>query len=554
MSHSCDMSNDSPTGSQPNNGQREDREDSGGENRPPNPPPHPGRYWVAPSASTPTANQSGANQPGPVPPGVVQPNSIAQTSIAQTSIRQTPVQPGPGHATVPVHQVPQQATQAAAWRGEGQTATMPTSPPLPGPASAPPTTSGPPSPPEFRSWASPVSAPLPPIGPVGGSTPQGPPPVGGYNGGQAQAPNPEPGRRKLSGFRAALIGGLVGAIVAGGVVGAALWNQDPALPTGTPVSTSGGSRPSATIAGESLDIRSILEKVGPSVVSIHTGTRQGDAAGSGIVINKDGLILTNAHVIDGATSIEVDFNDGRTGSATVVGSVVDNDVALISVKGMGGDLTPAVLGSSSDLQVGDGVVAIGNALNLGEAPSVTTGIVSALGRSLQSPTGATLTDLIQTDAAINPGNSGGALVNSQGQVVGVNTAILADAQNIGFALSIDSIKTIIDDVVAGRNVNVKRPLLGVETLDISMVDPEVVQRFDITATSGAFVQRVNSGSGAEVAGIQPGDVITEVDGRRVRSASDVGQAIKSRKPGDKVTITLERAGSRKTVTATLGEQ
>ncbi|HTO00455.1 MAG TPA: trypsin-like peptidase domain-containing protein, partial [Microthrixaceae bacterium] len=192
-----------------------------------------------------------------------------------------------------------------------------------------------------------MSAPLPPIGPVGGSTPQGPPPVGGYNGGQAQAPNPEPGRRKLSGFRAALIGGLVGAIVAGGVVGAALWNQDPALPTGTPVSTSGGSRPSATIAGESLDIRSILEKVGPSVVSIHTGTRQGDAAGSGIVINKDGLILTNAHVIDGATSIEVDFNDGRTGSATVVGSVVDNDVALISVKGMGGDLTPAVLGSSS---------------------------------------------------------------------------------------------------------------------------------------------------------------------------------------------------------------
>ena len=221
---------------------------------------------------------------------------------------------------------------------------------------------------------------------------------------------------------------------------------------------------------------------------------------------------------------------------------------------MGGDLTPTVLGSSSDLQVGDPVVAIGNALNLGEAPSVTTGIVSALGRSLQSPTGATLTALIQTDAAINPGNSGGALVNSTGQVVGVNTAILADAQNIGFALSIDSIKSIIDDVVAGRSVNVKRPLLGVETLDLAMVDPEVVQRFDVTATTGAFVQRVNSGSGAEAAGIQPGDVITELDGRRVRSASDVSQAIKSRKPGDKVTITLERSGSRKTVTATLGQQ
>ncbi|MGB3410582.1 MAG: trypsin-like peptidase domain-containing protein [Microthrixaceae bacterium] len=357
----------------------------------------------------------------------------------------------------------------------------------------------------------------------------------------------------MSGLRAALIGGLVGAIIAGGVVGAALWDRGPVAPTATPVATSGTQRPSAQIAGESLDIRSILAKVGPSVVSIHTGTRQGDAAGSGIIINKDGLVLTNAHVIDGATSIEVDLNDGRSATATVVGSVVDNDVALVSVKGLDG-LTPAVLGSSSDLQVGDAVVAIGNALNLGEAPSVTTGIVSALGRSLQSPTGATLTDLIQTDAAINPGNSGGALVNSKGEVVGVNTAILADAQNIGFALSIDSIKTIIDDVVAGRSVNVKRPLLGVETLDVSMVDPEVIQRFDISATAGAFVQRVTNGTGAEAAGIQPGDVITELDGRRVRSAADVSQAIKSRKPGDKVKITIERGQSTKSVTATLGEQ
>lgn len=356
----------------------------------------------------------------------------------------------------------------------------------------------------------------------------------------------------MGAVRAALIGGLVGAIVAGGVVGAALWDRGTAAPVGTPVSTSANQRPSATIPGEALDIRSILEKVGPSVVSIHTGTRQGDAAGSGIIINKDGLILTNAHVIEGATSIEVDLNDGRSATATVVGSVTDNDVALVSVKGLD-NLTPAVLGSSSDLQVGDSVVAIGNALNLGEAPSVTTGIVSAVGRSLQSPTGATLTDLIQTDAAINPGNSGGALVNSQGDVVGVNTAILADAQNIGFALSIDSIKSIIDDVVAGKSVNVARPLLGVETLDVSMVDPEVIQRFDITVTSGAFVQRVTSGTGAQAAGIEPGDVITKIDGSRVRSAQDVSQAIKSHKPGDAVKVTFERGTSEKTVTATLGQ-
>lgn len=434
--------------------------------------------------------------------------------------------------------------------------TPPTSPPLAGPVAAPPT--GPPTtPPAFGGWTAPEgTTPVVPRAPLGGATlpggsvPPGPPPVGGS---AAAAPQPAP--RRGGGVRAALVGGLVGAIVAGGVVGAALWDRSgTTATTATPVSAVENSRPSATVPGKNLDVRSLLNKVSPSVVSIHTGTRQGEAAGSGIIISKDGLVLTNAHVVEGATSIEIDLSDGRTVKARLIGSVPQNDVALIKAEGLGDEVVPAELGTSSELQVGDDVVAIGNALNLGEEPSVTTGIVSALGRSLDSPSGETLTDLIQTDAAINPGNSGGPLVNSQGQVVGVNTAILADAQNIGFALSIDSIKSIIDDVSSGKNVTSDQPVLGVETLDVAGVDTAVLNRFSITATAGAFVQTVSPGSGAEAAGMQAGDVIVEVDGRRIRTASDVGQAVKAKNPGDTIDITFERSGDQQKATATLGKK
>lgn len=354
-------------------------------------------------------------------------------------------------------------------------------------------------------------------------------------------------------IRSAIVGALVGAIVAGFLVGAGLWNNSSQTPVAQVVNTAERSRPSASISGKSLDIRSILDKVGPSVVSIHTGTRQGEAAGTGVIINKDGLILTNAHVIEGASTINVGFIDGQSASAEVVGAVVARDVALIKANNVSG-LVPAELGSSGDLQVGDDVVAIGNALNLGDTPSVTTGIVSALGRSLQSPTGYLLTDLIQTDAAINPGNSGGPLVNTQGQVVGVNTAILQDAQNIGFSLSIDSIRSIIDDVAAGREVDLKRPLLGVESLDVAYLDDQVISRFKISSTTGAFVQRVTTDSGADEAGLQAGDVVTSIDGRPIRNASDLTKRIGEKKPGDSVKIGIEREGVAKSVTATLGEQ
>jgi putative serine protease PepD len=421
-------------------------------------------------------------------------------------------------------------------------ADAPTAPPLAGPVSAPPLY-GPPT-------ARPASPAPTPLG--SGSPPPLPPSGPGPAGGRSPEPSRGDQHRRGGGIRAALVGGLVGAIVAGGLTTAALWDRgEPSAVTATQVNA-GSQRSANTVPGKALDVRSLLEKVSPSVVSIHTGTRDGDAAGSGIVISEDGLVLTNAHVVAGARTIEVDFADGRTAEARLVGSVPENDVAIVKAEDLLEPVVPAELGSSSDLVVGDEVVAIGNALNLGEAPSVTTGIVSALGRSIRSPSGDTLADLIQTDAAINPGNSGGPLVNVSGQVVGVNTAILADAQNIGFALSIDSIRSIIDDLRAGRPVQNVRPVLGVETLDVSLVDPQVRRNFGVTATSGAFVQKVQTGSGAELAGLQPGDVIVEVDGRRIRSAADVGQAVRAKEPGDRIEVVIEREGRSRTVTATLG--
>jgi putative serine protease PepD len=409
--------------------------------------------------------------------------------------------------------------------------------------------SPPPSPLGIQPWTAPTPvAPAPSPSPLPGGAGFGAPPE--VPPVQRNA-TPTPTPRRGGGVRSALVGGLVGAIVAGGLVGAALWDRDGDVATSaTPVSTE--QRPSNTVVGESLDLQALLNKVGPSVASIHTGTREGDAAGSGVVLSEDGLVLTNAHVIEGAQTIEVDFADGQTAEARVIGSAPEYDVALVQAEDLAEPVTPAELGSSDALQVGDDVVAIGNALNLGDTPSVTTGIVSALGRAIQSPSGDTLADLIQTDAAINPGNSGGPLLNASGQVVGINTAILADAQNVGFALSIDSITSIIDDLKSGREVANSRPVLGVETLDVAAVDPSVAQRFSITATAGAFVQKVQQGSGAADAGLQAGDVIVEVDGSRIRTASDVGQAVRAKRVGDTVEVTIERQGEEQTVTATLG--
>jgi putative serine protease PepD len=390
------------------------------------------------------------------------------------------------------------------------------------------------------------------------------PPRVGYGLPSSRFPEPEPddaGRdRSGLGIRAAIIGGIVGAVVAVLVAGGLflVFDDDPTTSppeqSASAPSPSGGGSIGTPPASGSLDIQALLAKAQPSVVSIETDaeTVRGifGGAGSGVVISEDGLVLTNAHVIAGADTVTVVLSDGTRHDAVLVGSEPDRDIALVQVNDVSG-LTPAELGSSSDLQVGDDVVAIGNALGLGGTPSVTRGIVSALDRAIDAPP-VQLQDLIQTDAAINPGNSGGALLNAQGQLVGIPTAIIDQAENIGFAISIDSIKPLIEELKAGGGtISPDGPFLGVSSQSLDGLTPEEIDEYDIEVDAGAFVLSIVDGSAAQEAGLEPGDVITAIDGQPVASADDVGEIILQHEPGDQIEITYERHGEERRGTTTL---
>jgi serine protease Do len=354
---------------------------------------------------------------------------------------------------------------------------------------------------------------------------------------------------------AALVGALAGALVATAVTAGLVLTLDR---TDAPAA----DRPaSLALRGEALDIGGVLAAVQPGVVALRTeGLRPGrfgepsglvEGAGTGMVIEADGLILTNNHVVSGATSITASLADGRAVPATLVGSFPANDVALIQAQGVQG-LDTVALGRSSDMQVGDDVVAVGNALALGARPTVTTGIVSAVARSIRAENGETLEQLIQTDAAINPGNSGGPLVNARGEVIGVNTAIAGGAEGIGFALSIDSIGPLVDELREGGGAVRGGAFLGVSTSDVDDLAPDVVGQLGIRAGQGAFVTAVVPGTAAAAAGLREGDVIVGIDGRPVRSAADVVAGIVAHEPGDEVTIRFERDGEVQTTRSTLG--
>jgi putative serine protease PepD len=263
---------------------------------------------------------------------------------------------------------------------------------------------------------------------------------------------------------------------------------------------------------------------------------QAKAQGSGWVYDSDGHIVTNDHVVDGATSIKIRFWDGKTFSATVVGTDKSTDLAVIKVDAPSSELYPLAVGDSKDLQVGDGVVAIGSPFGLEE--TVTSGIVSALHRAIQGQTNFTINDSIQTDAAINHGNSGGPLLNAQGQVVGVNAQIKSDSggnEGVGFSIPSDTVKTVASQLIAtGKAVHA---YLGVG--------------IDSTATN-ARLASVRDGGPAKQAGLKTGDVITAVGGTSIATGDDLSRAIDAQKPGDKVSVTYKRGGSEHTVTVTLG--
>jgi putative serine protease PepD len=310
-----------------------------------------------------------------------------------------------------------------------------------------------------------------------------------------------------------------------------------------------------TAEGGEMDIRGVLDAVQPSVVTIEVDGANGSgvfgSAGSGVVISDDGLVLTNAHVIAGARTITVRFFDGETSEAELVGSFPGDDVALVQVADRDA-LVPATLGDSADLQVGDEVVAIGNALDLTGQPTVTRGIVSALDREIDGQ-GVSLEHLIQTDAAINPGNSGGPLVAADGTVVGINTAIIDGSQNIGFAIAIDAIEPLIDDIREGNaEITPDTAFLGVSTADLADVAPGVLDRFGLDAgDEGAFVVEVVPGSAAADAGLEAGDLIRAIDGEDVQSSAQVRDTIRGHQPGDEIALEVVRDGETEQLTAEL---
>jgi S1-C subfamily serine protease len=357
------------------------------------------------------------------------------------------------------------------------------------------------------------------------------------------------GRRTL--LAVALLSAVLASLLTAGLVLALDWGR-PSSSSSSSSSAPAGNSQLANRAG--LDIQGLLRKAQPSVVSIQTGQTSSagvfGAAGSGVVISDDGLVLTNAHVIESATTMQVTLSDGRSVSADLVGSLPSDDVALIRLRDPG-SVTPAELGNSADVQVGDDVVAIGNALNLGGPPSVTEGIISAKDRTIQAGS-ETLRNLIQTDAAINPGNSGGPLLNGQGQVVGINTAIISDAQNIGFAIAIDSIKPLIQEIKAGKGAVTKdTAFLGVSTQSLGDISSTVRDQYAVRTTDGAFVTDIAPDSAASDAGLQLGDVVTAIDGQPITSSQDVVDTVQSHQPGDQIVITYERSGQTRNVTVEL---
>lgn len=338
----------------------------------------------------------------------------------------------------------------------------------------------------------------------------------------------------------------------------------PSTTTGTieQLSESDGN---TVVTADEEAIASVAQSVGPSVVSIVTATRSqsmfgyydGEGAGTGVIVSEDGYIMTNKHVIEGARSVSVVMSDGTTyDSVTIIGSDPLNDIAFLKITNVSG-LTAATLGDSGSVRIGQRVIAIGNALGQFQN-TVTSGIVSGTGRpitagSSDGSTSETLTDLIQTDAAINSGNSGGPLVNTSGQVIGINTAVATDANGIGFAIPINATKGVLAGVLeTGR---VSRAYLGVQYLDIT---PDVVSEFELSVRQGAYIysqsgSAIVSGSPAADAGIRDGDIITAVNDTNVGERGSMSSLIGQYRPGDEVKLTILRDGDMLTVTATLSE-
>jgi putative serine protease PepD len=403
----------------------------------------------------------------------------------------------------------------------------------------------------YYSQSAPPAPPAPPTPPLG----------------EGSRPDPKRDRR----FGQTIGTALLAAVLASGGTYAATQLGEPSTATSTSPAATATTNPnqnsSPTVVqgnASSPDWSAVAAAVAPSVVSIDVTTQQGSGAGSGVIFDRNGHVLTNNHVVQGATgngSITVTLSDGRTYNASVVGTDPSTDLAVIKLANAPSDLTPITLGDSEALKVGDPVMAVGNPLGL--SGTVTTGIISALNRpvstgtSNESPFGQqqsgdeVVTNAIQTSAAINPGNSGGALVNNKGELIGINSSIASLGQGagsqsgnigIGFAIPVKEAKSIAEQLI--KSGKAEHAFLGVSTRDTVVTDGSAKR-------AGAQVASVSSGTPAANAGLKTGDVIIAVDGQRVDSATALVAQIREMKAGDKTTLTIIRNGSRQDVSVTL---
>jgi putative serine protease PepD len=343
---------------------------------------------------------------------------------------------------------------------------------------------------------------------------------------------------------------LTAAVVAGALIGAgggagiyaAFSSGNKTIVRQVPVAD---SQPASSTSG--LSVNSIYKLAYRGVVEVKVksqssdpfgGTRQQSAEGSGFVYDTNGHVITNQHVVDGATSVQVTFWNGKTYSARVVGTDASTDLSVLDVNAPSSDLYPLTLGDSSKVQVGDNVVAIGAPFGLAE--TVTAGIVSALHRQMTSPNNFTIDDSIQTDAAINHGNSGGPLLDAQGHVIGVNAQIESDSggnDGVGFAIPSNTVKSIVSQLIS--NGTAQHAYLGVELGD---------------SGTSARVVSVRASTPASKGGLRAGDVITAIGGSHISSSDELRAAINARKPGDRVSITYTRNGKKHTVSLTLASR
>jgi S1-C subfamily serine protease len=370
-------------------------------------------------------------------------------------------------------------------------------------------------------------------------------------------------RTVLTALVSAIIGGLITALfLVVGVYGVEEKSDNVTIKQVAP--PQGASRTTVSDAGSS--VREVYTRDGRGVVSVDVAATSegGPAGGSGFVVDGAGHIVTNQHVVEDAEDISVRFADGTRRAAEVVGQDPSTDVAVIKVDAPRDALEPLTLGDSGSVGVGEPVIAIGNPLNVGI--SVTTGIVSGVGRSIEAPNGYTINDAVQTDAAINPGNSGGPLLDSRGTVIGVNAQIASESggfEGVGFAVPINTVKGVVTQLITDGEVvhgfiGVSMFQLGIDELSAytGLSEDELKEEYGLPA-NGAIVNNVTPGGPAEKAGIQGGDekpiegigvpigdVITEVEGDPVSSSDDVIEVVNSVKPGDKLDLGVVTPGER----------